>query len=76
MVNSSWGDDFDLSLLNYGDEFKQENLIDLRDDVSAHPRLRVEAERPRLNFLLWLRQRLIYRLFPLTLPGLNIFNRH
>jgi len=44
------GDDFDLSLLNYlADEFKEENLIDLRDDVSAHQRLRVEAERAKIE---------------------------
>ena len=44
------GDDFDLQLVDYlADEFKQENLIDLRDDVSAHQRLRVEAERAKIE---------------------------
>ncbi len=44
------GDDFDLRLVDYlADEFKQENLIDLRDDVSAHQRLRVEAERAKIE---------------------------
>lgn len=44
------GDDFDLSLVDFlADEFKKENLIDLRDDVSAHQRLRVEAERAKIE---------------------------
>lgn len=44
------GDDFDHRLVDYlADEFKQENLIDLRDDVSAHQRLRVEAERAKIE---------------------------
>ena len=44
------GDDFDLSLVDYlAEEFKKENLIDLRDDVSAHQRLRVEAERAKIE---------------------------
>ncbi len=44
------GDDFDATLVNYlADEFKQENLIDLREDVSAHQRLRVEAERAKIE---------------------------
>jgi molecular chaperone DnaK len=44
------GDDFDLSLVDYlADEFKVENLIDLREDVSAHQRLRVEAERAKIE---------------------------
>jgi|TARA_B110000438_G_scaffold298466_1_gene346788 molecular chaperone DnaK len=44
------GDDFDLSLVEYlADEFKKENLIDLRDDVSAHQRLRVESERAKVE---------------------------
>ena len=44
------GDDFDLNLVAYlADEFKKENLIDLRDDVSAHQRLRVESERAKIE---------------------------
>jgi molecular chaperone DnaK len=44
------GDDFDATLVNYlADEFKKENLIDLREDVSAHQRLRVEAERAKIE---------------------------
>ena len=44
------GDDFDLSLVDYlADEFKKENLIDLRKDVSAHQRLRVESERAKIE---------------------------
>ncbi|MBP38684.1 MAG: molecular chaperone DnaK [Chloroflexi bacterium] len=44
------GDDFDSVLVDYlADEFKKENLIDLRDDVSAHQRLRVEAERAKIE---------------------------
>jgi molecular chaperone DnaK len=44
------GDDFDLSLVDYlAEEFKKENLIDLRDDVSAHQRLRVESERAKIE---------------------------
>ena len=31
------------------EEFKKENLIDLRDDVSAHQRLRVESERAKIE---------------------------
>ena len=44
------GDDFDLCIVNFlADEFKKENLIDLRDDISAHQRLRVEAERAKIE---------------------------
>ena len=44
------GDDFDLNLVDYlAEEFKKENLIDLRDDVSAHQRLRVESERAKIE---------------------------
>ena len=44
------GDDFDLAIVDFlADEFKQENLIDLREDVSAHQRLRVEAERAKIE---------------------------
>ena len=44
------GDDFDLNLVDYlSEEFKKENLIDLRDDVSAHQRLRVESERAKIE---------------------------
>jgi len=44
------GDDFDLSLVDYlADEFKKDNLIDLRGDVSAHQRLRVESERAKIE---------------------------
>jgi molecular chaperone DnaK len=44
------GDDFDVLLVDYlADEFKKENLIDLREDVSAHQRLRVEAERAKVE---------------------------
>ncbi len=44
------GDDFDLKLVDYlAEEFKKENLIDLRDDVSAHQRLRVESERAKIE---------------------------
>jgi len=44
------GDDFDLALVDFlAEEFKKENLIDLRDDVSAHQRLRVEAERAKIE---------------------------
>jgi molecular chaperone DnaK len=44
------GDDFDLNLVDYlADEFKKENLIDLRHDVSAHQRLRVESERAKIE---------------------------
>ncbi|HIF72342.1 MAG TPA: molecular chaperone DnaK [Dehalococcoidia bacterium] len=44
------GDDFDATLVDFlADEFKKENLIDLREDVSAHQRLRVEAERAKIE---------------------------
>lgn len=44
------GDDFDLNLVDHlAEEFKKENLIDLRNDVSAHQRLRVEAERAKIE---------------------------
>ncbi len=44
------GDDFDLMLVGYlADEFKKEHLIDLRNDVSAHQRLRVESERAKIE---------------------------
>lgn len=44
------GDDFDLVIVDFlAEEFKKENLIDLRDDVSAHQRLRVEAERAKIE---------------------------
>ena len=44
------GDDFDSNLVDYlADEFKKENLIDLREDVSAHQRLRVESERAKIE---------------------------
>ena len=44
------GDDFDLNLVDYlADEFKKENLLDLREDVSAHQRLRVESERAKIE---------------------------
>ena len=44
------GDDFDLRIVDYlADVFKSENLIDLRTDSSAHQRLRVEAERAKIE---------------------------
>ncbi|MBL01540.1 MAG: molecular chaperone DnaK [Chloroflexi bacterium] len=44
------GDDFDLCIVDFlADEFKKENLIDLREDISAHQRLRVEAERAKIE---------------------------
>ncbi|MBA32221.1 MAG: molecular chaperone DnaK [Chloroflexi bacterium] len=44
------GDDFDLCIVDFlAEEFKKENLIDLRDDISAHQRLRVEAERAKIE---------------------------
>ncbi len=44
------GDDFDLRIVDYlADVFKSENLIDLRTDASAHQRLRVEAERAKVE---------------------------
>ncbi len=44
------GDDFDLRIVDYlADVFKSENLIDLRTDPSAHQRLRVEAERAKIE---------------------------
>ena len=44
------GDDFDLRIVDYlADVFKSENLIDLRTDASAHQRLRVEAERAKIE---------------------------
>ena len=44
------GDDFDLRIVDYlADVFKSENLIDLRGDASAHQRLRVEAERAKIE---------------------------
>lgn len=44
------GDDFDTRLVNWAaDEFKAENGIDLRDDPAALQRLRVEAERAKVE---------------------------
>lgn len=44
------GDDFDQALVDYiAGEFKAENGIDLRDDPSAHQRVRVEAERAKIE---------------------------
>ena len=44
------GDDFDLRIVDYlADVFKRENLIDLRTDSAAHQRLRVEAERAKIE---------------------------
>jgi len=44
------GDDFDVRLVNHvADEFKAENGIDIRDDASALQRLRVEAERAKIE---------------------------
>jgi molecular chaperone DnaK len=44
------GDDFDVNLVDYlADEFKKENLLDLREDISAHQRLRVESERAKIE---------------------------
>ncbi len=44
------GDDFDMRIVDWAaDEFKAENGIDLRDDASALQRLRVEAERAKVE---------------------------
>ena len=44
------GDDFDLQIVDFlAKQFKEENLIDLREDASAHQRLRVEAERAKVE---------------------------
>ncbi len=44
------GDDFDQAIVDYiADEFKSENGIDLREDPSAHQRVRVEAERAKIE---------------------------
>lgn len=44
------GDDFDQLLVDYiAAEFKAENGIDLREDASAHQRVRVEAERAKIE---------------------------
>ena len=44
------GDDFDLQIVDFlAQQFKEENLIDLREDASAHQRLRVEAERAKVE---------------------------
>ncbi len=44
------GDDFDQALVDFiAAEFKAENGIDLRDDPSAHQRVRVEAERAKIE---------------------------
>lgn len=44
------GDDFDQVLVDYiAAEFKAENGIDLREDASAHQRVRVEAERAKIE---------------------------
>ncbi|MEX0763081.1 MAG: molecular chaperone DnaK [Dehalococcoidia bacterium] len=44
------GDDFDLRIVNHvADEFKKDNGIDLRNDPSALQRLRVEAERAKIE---------------------------
>lgn len=44
------GDDFDQVLVDYiATEFKAENGIDLRQDPSAHQRVRVEAERAKIE---------------------------
>jgi molecular chaperone DnaK len=44
------GDDFDVRVLNWiADEFQKENGIDLRKDLSALQRLRVESERAKIE---------------------------
>ena len=44
------GDDFDLKVVDWiADEFKKDNGIDLRKDPSAHQRIRVEAERAKIE---------------------------
>jgi molecular chaperone DnaK len=44
------GDDFDQVIVDYvADQFKAENGIDLRQDASAHQRVRVEAERAKVE---------------------------
>jgi molecular chaperone DnaK len=44
------GDDFDLRIVEWAaDEFKAENGIDLREDSAALQRLRVEAERAKIE---------------------------
>jgi molecular chaperone DnaK len=44
------GDDFDLAIVDYiAEQFKSENGIDLRKDASAHQRVRVEAERAKIE---------------------------
>ena len=44
------GDDFDLQIVDFlAQQFEEENLIDLRKDASAHQRLRVEAERAKVE---------------------------
>ncbi len=44
------GDDFDLRIVDFlADEFKNQNLIDLRKDPAAHQRLRMEAERAKIE---------------------------
>ena len=44
------GDDFDQVIVDHiASEFKAENGIDLRDDTSAHQRIRVEAERAKIE---------------------------
>lgn len=44
------GDDFDQAIVDYiAAEFKSENGIDLREDPSAHQRVRVEAERAKIE---------------------------
>ena len=42
------GDDFDLAIINYlADEFQKENGVDLRRDMQALQRLKVEAEKAK-----------------------------
>ncbi len=44
------GDDFDARIVNFiADDFKSESGIDVRKDPSAHQRLRVEAERAKIE---------------------------
>ncbi len=44
------GDDFDQVIVDHiAEQFKAENGIDLRDDPSAHQRVRVEAERAKIE---------------------------
>lgn len=44
------GDDFDQAIVDYiANQFKSENGIDLRQDPSAHQRVRVEAERAKIE---------------------------